>query len=125
MRSKWYKYGLVLLGLVLLVVYGRWDPASQALFPRCPVRHYTGWLCPGCGSQRALHALLHGAWLKAWQLHPLLLLSLPYLLLGAIVDLVRQPSARLLRWRRRLYGKQAIYVVLAVILGYWLLRNLL
>jgi hypothetical protein len=125
MRNKWYKYGLALLGLSLLLVYGSWDPASHALFPRCPVRHYTGWLCPGCGSQRALHALLHGEWFRAWQLHPLLLLSLPYLLLGAILDQLRRPSAQLLRWRQRLYGRRAIYVVLTVILGYWLLRNLL
>ncbi len=124
MRSRWYKYGLWIVGLVLLVIYGFWDPAAHAVFPRCPVRQYTGWLCPGCGSQRALHALLHGDWGHAWQLHPLLLLSLPYLALGLWLDQLSRPSARLLRWRRRLYGPVASYLVLGLILLYWLLRNL-
>lgn len=124
MPSKWYKYGLLLAGLGVLTVYGIWDPAHHAFFPPCPFRTATGWRCPGCGSQRALHALLNGAWTRAWHLHPLLLLSLPYLLLGALADRVKPAPYWLLRWRRRLYGRQAIYVVLAVVLLYTVLRNL-
>lgn len=30
------------------------------MFPSCPLRVWTGWLCPGCGTLRAMHALLHG-----------------------------------------------------------------
>jgi Protein of unknown function (DUF2752) len=36
------------------------DPAVTAWFPSCPLYTLTGWLCPFCGSLRALHALLHG-----------------------------------------------------------------
>lgn len=28
--------------------------------PKCPFKFLTGLSCPGCGFQRALHALLHG-----------------------------------------------------------------
>jgi hypothetical protein len=36
------------------------DPAVTTWFPSCPLYTLTGWLCPFCGSLRALHALLHG-----------------------------------------------------------------
>nr|MBD5377303.1 DUF2752 domain-containing protein [Bacteroides sp.] len=45
---------------ILPVVYAVFDPSSSAFFPRCPLKVLTGYDCPGCGSQRAFHALLHG-----------------------------------------------------------------
>lgn len=35
------------------------DPAVTAWFPSCPLHAWTGWACPGCGTLRAAHALLH------------------------------------------------------------------
>jgi hypothetical protein len=42
----------------LAVVY-RFPPSEYSFYPRCPFYLTTHWLCPGCGSTRALHALLH------------------------------------------------------------------
>ena len=42
----------------LAIVY-RFPPAEYSFYPRCPIYLTTHWLCPGCGSTRALHALLH------------------------------------------------------------------
>jgi hypothetical protein len=42
----------------LAVVY-RFPPTEYSFYPRCPIYLATHWLCPGCGSTRALHALLH------------------------------------------------------------------
>jgi len=42
----------------LAVVY-RFQPTEYSFYPRCPIYLTTHWLCPGCGSTRALHALLH------------------------------------------------------------------
>ncbi len=58
------------------------DPATSGVFPPCPVRYLTGWYCPGCGSLRALHALLHGNLRQAWAMNPLTLIVLPYLTYG-------------------------------------------
>ena len=49
--------GALLAGLA--VVY-QFPPTEYAFYPRCPFYVATHWLCPGCGSTRALHALLHG-----------------------------------------------------------------
>jgi hypothetical protein len=54
-----------LTGMVMAVVLGglavvyKFPPAEYSFYPRCPVFLSTHWLCPGCGSTRALHALLH------------------------------------------------------------------
>jgi Protein of unknown function (DUF2752) len=42
-----------------LAVVFRFPPDEYSFYPRCPVYLTTHWLCPGCGSTRALHALLH------------------------------------------------------------------
>jgi hypothetical protein len=67
---------------VAIVMLHFFDPASSGLFPPCPLRYLTGWYCPGCGSLRALHQLLHGNLRAAWTLNPLTVLLLPFLVYG-------------------------------------------
>jgi hypothetical protein len=52
------------------------DPAVTWWFPSCPLHVLTGWLCPLCGSLRAVHALLVGHPLAALAFNPLLIVSL-------------------------------------------------
>lgn len=54
------------------------DPATSGAFPPCPFRALTGLLCPGCGTLRGLHHLLHGDALTAFRFNPLMLLALPF-----------------------------------------------
>ena len=65
--------------LVLVVVYFVFDPATSGLFPRCPTHWLTGLHCPGCGAQRAIHALLHGQLLTALHMNALAVGALPAL----------------------------------------------
>lgn len=69
----------VLAAIAVLEVF---DPATSGVFPPCPLRYVTGWYCPGCGSLRALHQLLHGNLRQAWALNPLTVLLLPFLVYG-------------------------------------------
>jgi hypothetical protein len=46
---------IALLALVFVA-----NPATHRIFPRCLFHELTGWNCPGCGSTRATHELLHG-----------------------------------------------------------------
>lgn len=55
------------------------DPEKGG-FLSCPFRFLTGWLCPGCGSQRALHDLMHLRLGEAFGHNALLVLSIPALL---------------------------------------------
>jgi len=58
------------------------DPATSGVFPPCPVRYLTGWYCPGCGSLRAMHQLLHGNLRAAWAMNPLSVTLLPFVMYG-------------------------------------------
>jgi hypothetical protein len=45
--------------LATLAVVYKFPPSEYGFYPRCIIHATTHWLCPGCGSTRALHALLH------------------------------------------------------------------
>ena len=81
--SKARLVGAMLAAFTLAVVM-LWavDPATSGLFPPCPVRYLTGWYCPGCGSLRAIHQLLHGNLRAAWAMNPLTVVLLPFLAYG-------------------------------------------
>jgi uncharacterized membrane protein YedE/YeeE len=113
------------LGLLLLLIYGFFDPSSPSFFPKCPIKSLTSYDSPGCGSQRAVHALLHFQFIEAFKLNALLVISLPYLLIGFLFNAVNHPSEKILVWRERLFGHRAILVVLAVVICFGIGRNIL
>ena len=111
----------VLVGLAGLALLFRHNPAHTSLFPSCPFHALTGLHCPGCGSLRAVHQLLHGNVPAALGLNPLMVACLPFLAYaslreGARIITGRSPSGGVLpaRW---------IWTLLGVILLYWILRN--
>ena len=53
------------------------EPGRYPFYPRCLFNQTTGLLCPGCGSLRAMHHLLHGHLVAAVHLNALLVLSIP------------------------------------------------
>ena len=66
-------------GLVLFF----FNPVNYAFYPFCTFYRTTGLLCPGCGSLRALHHLLHGHLAEALRFNLLLVLSVPLVMLYA------------------------------------------
>ena len=73
---------LLAASAVTVVMLGVFDPATSGVFPPCPVRYLTGWYCPGCGSLRAMHQLLHRNLRAAWAMNPLTVVLLPFLTYG-------------------------------------------
>src|SRR5580704_5941185 len=78
-------------GVLLLRVF---DPATSGLFPPCPLHYFTGLYCPGCGSLRALHQLLHGNLRAAWAMNPLTIVLLPFLSYGLISSVLFEIRGR-------------------------------
>jgi len=111
--------------LLLAVLYKKYNPLESAFFPACPFRSLTGLLCPGCGSQRAIHHLLNFDIAGAFHENMLLVIAIPYLIAGWVIELIPRPSAVLLKWRKIFYGPRAIFFILFVIITYWILRNIL
>ncbi|WP_346777270.1 DUF2752 domain-containing protein [Streptomyces sp. HNM0575] len=50
---------LVAVGAAFAYV-GTVDPGEPGHYPVCPLLHFTGLYCPGCGGLRCAHALAHG-----------------------------------------------------------------
>ena len=125
MASRNYTtWALALGALVLIGVYYRFDPARAGFFPPCPLRAVTGWLCAGCGAQRAIHALLHGDLAAAWRLNPLLVVAFPYVAVGYVAERRAPASAFWARFRKTGYGQAAIWVICVVVVAWSVGRNL-
>lgn len=110
---------IVLVGVFLLFLTQ--DPSKSRLFPKCLFHVLTGLNCPGCGSQRALHALLNLDIRTAVGYNALMVCSIPFLMVLTVAGLSRSGHPRLYA---ALTAPAAIAVYLAVILLWWLLRNL-
>jgi hypothetical protein len=122
--NKWQTWAWG-LAAVALVAYFLLDPAIVPVFPKCPFYLLTGLKCPGCGSQRALHALLNLQVGRAFRENPLLVISLPYLLMALVFYLKKEKNERWLAADDLLFRGKAVKVVLAVVLVFWLLRNVI
>lgn len=111
-------------GALALAVLFVFDPEKIHFFPQCPFRMMTGgWLCPGCGSQRAMHALLHGEVARAFGFNALLVLSLPFVIVGVWMEWFggkgKYPDEQ--RW---LFGQGAAKMWLLIVVIWWISRNL-
>ncbi|MDP2340694.1 MAG: DUF2752 domain-containing protein [Deltaproteobacteria bacterium] len=110
MKGKAAVVVVVAAGLLLLWFF---EPRAGGVFPPCPLFWLTGLQCAGCGTTRALHALVHGHVGEAIALNPFTML----LLLLGVVKLVTPPLPRA--------AVAPIAVLITVIaLGFSIARNL-
>ena len=127
-RPAWRSDRLLALGVGLFLAFAALvlffhHPSSLSFMPSCPTKTLLGVDCPGCGSTRAVHHLLHLRIAEAWQLNPaLILLGLP--VLGLLtVDLT---ATLLLRKRFILAPRRQFGITLAVMLVVYMVgRNLI
>ena len=97
------------------------EPGKNGFFPLCPFRALTGFTCPGCGSTRAMHQLLHGHFLAAFMLSPLMLLALPFILYALL-----RHTAFVMHGetpRRNVLPAPYIYALFVLVLSFWIFRN--
>jgi Protein of unknown function (DUF2752) len=121
----WNRRATVVVIWVLLIsgsTYVFWfEPGKTGFFPLCPFRLFTGLTCPGCGSTRAMHQLLHGHLEAAFMLNPLFTIALPFLFYA----LVRH-SAFIFRGktpRPNALPSPYIYLIFIIVLSFWIFRN--
>jgi hypothetical protein len=97
------------------------DPNRPGHFPTCPFLAVSGLYCPGCGTLRAVHDLMHGDLHAALARNPLAVLMAPLLMAAWVcwgLRLAGLPAPHPTRIR-----PSAIWGLLVVVLGYWVLRN--
>lgn len=94
--------------------------ASNSPLPGCPMYALTGLYCPGCGSTRCLYSLVHLDLPGAMAMNPLLVISLPFLLLMLLNNAGLR--MRVLDPLMRVLANPTFWLVLLV--GYAVMRNL-
>ena len=117
---------LALIGLAattLLVL----PPAHYSFYPQCPIYDSLHLLCPGCGTTRALAALLRGHVKEALRLNALTTLLLPILIAYAISTYCRllihkDLNHQQMTWPRLPSG--VLYAVAAIAIIFTIARNL-
>jgi hypothetical protein len=121
------KQRLVLAGILTAIIVSSvclylFSPWSYSFYPPCPFNELTGLHCPGCGSLRATHHLLHGNLLDAFDSNPLMVFSLPFLGYSLL-------SYSMLTIRKRplpgvFLRASWIWLILGGIIAFWILRNI-
>ena len=100
------------------------DPADEALAPKCPSLLITGYECPGCGSQRAIHDLLHLRIGNAFAHNLLVPIAIPYIILGVYFQYFGGKE-KYPKVERMFFGKWAAMAILVIVIVYWILRNVI
>ena len=121
MPKRRCRFIIAIIALLGIIVYYRLDPASRELFPKCPFYLLTGCKCPGCGTQRAIHQLMHLDLKKALEYNALMVCSIPLLLLLLVSDYFKERWPRMYVWSR---NPVLSWTILAIIILWWILRNI-
>lgn len=120
--KKTLNYLLLLAILGVAVLFYVLNPEEHELFPKCMFHSLTGAYCPGCGSQRAIHALVHLNFAGVINYN---FLFLPAALLF-VYHYLHPHLNRILGWKlpNLFYLKYTPWIILAVVVLFWILRNL-
>ena len=115
--------GIIVAGLIiaLLLFYFLFDPQQSPFMPQCLFHRITGYQCVGCGTQRMLHALLHGDFTAAFRANAFAFCALPAILFLLWLEINRKKYPGLYA------GVHSVFFIISVgvaLLLWMILRNI-
>lgn len=126
MKAVWYKYLKLILSFfaasLLAYIYFKYDPINNILFPKCPLYATTGIYCPGCGSQRATHALLNFNIIDVFRSNFLFLPAFGLLFYHYVIQAFNYFFEK--KYISILDKKNAPKYIFVIVILYWILRNI-
>ncbi|AMC10357.1 hypothetical protein Lupro_03420 [Lutibacter profundi] len=114
--------GVLVLGIVIAFLFFFVNPSNVNFFPKCPLYVTTGLYCPGCGSQRATHQLLHLNILGVLQQNILYLLGV--LLIGYHLIVTSLNLFFKKHIYNYMYHPKTPIIILIIVVVFWILRNI-
>ena len=120
-RKKITAVAVTVIATAVFVIYRLFDPAEHSFFPRCPSKLITGLDCPGCGTQRALHAALNGDFAAAFHHNAILFLAIPFLILYVTSSLFKTHLPLLYT---ATHSTLAAILSLIILIAWWIIRNI-
>lgn len=114
--------GVLLLFIALAFLYFFVSPSSSNYFPKCIFYSSTGYYCPGCGSQRAAHHLLHFNLKEVLRQNVLFLLGVFAFVYYVFITVSNTFFNT--NYKNILTKRLSIWVILIVIILFTVLRNI-
>ncbi len=113
---------VLLAAMAAAALLYRFPPEKYSFYPVCPVYRYLHLYCPGCGSTRALAALLHGRVIDAMHYNPLFVALLPLLLAFAGIVYWKAATGKQMEWPQ--IPQPALTFFLGLVAVFTIARNL-
>lgn len=110
-----------ILAVALATAYYFFDPVEAKWMPKCIWKVATGTDCPGCGSQRMAHALMHGDISGAWHANAYALCMIPVIIFLLWLEFAKGHHQRLYA---AIHRPAVITSLLATIFLWWVVRNI-
>ena len=108
--------------ITLLSLYYLFNPNESGIFPKCPFHSFTGLYCPGCGSQRALHSLLHFDFAGTLDYNALYILGISVISYNLIVEGINKFFGK--NYYNYLYHPKTPMFIGIIVMIFWILRNI-
>lgn len=121
-NSLFLKLIIPIVLLTLGIFYFTINPNTFIYTPKCPFYTLTGWHCPGCGSQRAFHKILHGNIWTGLQHNFLILLAGLIIAYKFYVSYINRSTSK--PSKNLLHHNATPWIILALVMGFWILRNI-
>lgn len=125
MNKSFHVIGVISVAAVMLLLTTLlflFDPEKHDFYPRCPFHTLSGLYCPGCGSLRAMHHLLHRDFITAIGFNALTVVALAIFAGVFVYKFLRRSSAGRLPsfyirapWDWLLLGTTTVF---------WIIRNI-
>lgn len=109
--------------LFAILIFYRLNPVDYWFMPKCPIKLLTGLNCPGCGFQRALHAVLHGNVTEAISYNFFFVYAIPYFFSFIVVWLM--PNCRARAYIKGVIEhKYVLYFYITTFVLWFIIRNI-
>jgi hypothetical protein len=120
--KKIINIGLLIAFIAMAVLFYFLNPTEHVLFPRCLFNSITGYYCPGCGSQRAIHSLLHLDFAGVVSYNFLFIPAFLFIFYHYLHPLLN----KIFNWRlpNIVYFKSTPWIVFGIVILFWIARNL-
>lgn len=97
-------------------------PEKTTWLPPCLFHKFTGLYCPGCGTTRGLHALLHGRIIAALKYNVITVGAMPILAYSVAILIWRELTG--IRPEPKVLPKWVTYGIAILIGVFWIVRNI-
>lgn len=122
-KVRYIRWTLFIIIFSIVCIYFYYNNPAVKPYPPCPFLYFTGHFCPGCGTSRAFHQILHGNILYALDLNPLMVVCIPFIIYLLICFLEPEVKEKCIV-SRLVFNSFFLKMMLGVIFIYWIARNI-